>query len=107
MSELQLTPILNNLRREFTRALADQLEEILLFGSQSRREAKPDSDIDVLVVIRGETDYSDLFRRTSQIVTELSLQHDVVISRTFVSKERFDREQSPFLLNVRREAVPL
>ena len=107
MSEMQLTHILNNLRREFTRVLDNQIEELLLFGSQSRREARPDSDIDVLVVIRGETDYSDLFRRTSPIVAALSLQHDVVISRTFVSKERFDQEQSPFLLNVRREAVPL
>jgi hypothetical protein len=38
-------------------------------------------------------------------VADLSLQHDVVISRAFVSNERFEREQTPFLLNVRREGV--
>jgi len=37
----------------------------------------------------------------------LSLEYDVVISRAFVSSERFERERSPLLLNVRREGVPI
>jgi hypothetical protein len=62
--------------------------------------------IDVLVVVRDDSDYGDLIRRTSATVSALSLQHDVVISRAFVSRERYVREQTPFLLNVRREGVP-
>ncbi len=61
--------------------------------------------IDILVVVRGSYSYGDLMKRTSPIVAELSLHHDVVISRVFVSKERFEGEQSPFLLNVRDEGV--
>jgi len=38
-------------------------------------------------------------------VSALSLEYDMVISRAFVSKEQFERERSPFLLNVRREGV--
>ena len=34
-------------------------------------------------------------------------EHDVVISRAFVSQERFEREASPFVLNVRREGIPV
>ena len=37
----------------------------------------------------------------------LSLRDDVVISRVFVSSERFLHEQSPLLINVRREGVPV
>jgi hypothetical protein len=51
--------------------------------------------------------YADLIRRTSATVAALSLQHDVVISRAFVSRERYEWEQTPFLLNVRREGVPV
>jgi len=47
----------------------------------------------------------DLIRRTSVAVAALSLEHDVVISRAFVSRERFERQQTPFLLRVRREGV--
>ena len=105
MSESPLTDILQTLRHEFSRVLGDQFETILLFGSQARGDARADSDIDVLVVVRGEFDIGDLIKRTSAVVSSLSLRHDVVISRVFVSKEQFEQEQSPLLLNVRREGV--
>ena len=101
----QMEAILRTLRSEMARVLGDRLEQVLLFGSQARGEARPDSDIDILVVVRGECDYADLIRRTSPIIAALSLRYDVVISRAFVSRERYEREQSPFLLNVRREGI--
>ena len=105
MSGSQLQKILKALRLEFARVLGDRLDTVILFGSRARGEAQTDSDIDVLVVIRDEFDYGDLIQRTSAIVSALSLEYDVVISRVFVSKEQFERERSPFLLNVRREGV--
>jgi predicted nucleotidyltransferase len=103
----QMEAILRALRSEMARVLGDRLEQILLFGSQARGEARPDSDIDILVVVREDYDYADLIRRTSPIIAALSLRYDVVISRAFVSRERYEREQSPFLLNVRREGIAI
>ena len=99
--------ILRALHRDLARVLGDRLEQILLFGSRARGEARPDSDIDILVVVREDYDYADLIRRTSSIIAALSLRYDVVISRAFVSRERYEREQSPFLLNVRREGIAI
>ena len=103
----QMEAILRALRSEMARVLGDRLEQILLFGSQARGEARPDSDIDILVVVREDYDYADLIRRTFPIIAALSLRYDVVISRAFVSRERYEREQSPFLLNVRREGIAI
>jgi predicted nucleotidyltransferase len=105
MSKRELQSILRRLRRELAQVLGDQFVSVVLYGSQARRQAHPGSDIDVLVVVRDDNDYGDLIRRTSEIVAALSLQHDVVISRAFVSRDRFEREQTPFLLNVRREGI--
>ena len=107
MSEPQLAQILRVLRQELTRVLGNRLERAILFGSQARGNARSDSDIDILIVIRGGYDYGDLIQRTSAVVSGLSLQYDVVISRAFVSSEQFAQEQSPFLLNVRREGVTI
>lgn len=107
MLKPELQAILRSLRGELARVLGDQLQSVILYGSQARGQAGADSDIDVLVVVRDDSDYGDLIRRTSAIVSSLSLQHDVVISRAFVARERFEREQTPFLLNVRREGVPV
>ena len=105
MSKRKLQSILGRLRGELTQILGDQLVSVILYGSQARRQAHPGSDIDVLVVVQDDSNYSDLIRRTSEVVAALSLQHDVVISRAFVSRERYEQEQTPFLLNVRREGV--
>jgi hypothetical protein len=45
--------------------------------------------------------------KSSEISRRLSLENDVVISRVFVAKDKFDQSASPFLMNVHREAIPV
>jgi predicted nucleotidyltransferase len=106
MTTNNLTEILSRLRTGLSDILGDQLEADYLYGSQARGEARSDSDIDVLTVIKGAFDYGEMLDKTIDLAADLSLEYDVVISRAFVSKERFVNEISPFLMNVRREAVP-
>jgi hypothetical protein len=56
-------------------------------------------------VIRGEFDYFDMLERTSQLIAKLSLENDVLISRTFASKQDFEKQRTPLLINVQREGV--
>jgi predicted nucleotidyltransferase len=101
--ENKLTAILPELRRHFEALYGERLMHMLLFGSQARGDAEPASDIDVLVVLQGPVDPGEEIARTGEVTALLSLKHDVVISRVFISAEQFIEEQSPLLLNVRRE----
>ncbi len=107
MTQTQLSQLLATLRRELARTLGDQMQAVILYGSRARGEASPDADIDVLIVLQGDFDYGDMLKRTSPIISTLSLDNEVVISRAFISAERYQRERSPFILNVRREGVPV
>jgi predicted nucleotidyltransferase len=103
----RLAVILTELRRGFEVFYGERLVQMMLFGSQARGDAEPESDIDVLVVLQGPVDSGEEIARTGELTAVFSLEHDVVISRVFVSAEQFFDEQSPLLLNVRREGIPL
>lgn len=78
---------------------------MMLFGSRARGDAQPESDFDVLVVLRGPVDAGEEILRSGKVAASLSLQFNVVLSRVFISAERFFTEQSPLLLNIRREGI--
>jgi predicted nucleotidyltransferase len=102
-----LPVILSQLHQEFARILGDRLEGLYLYGSQARGDARPDSDIDVLAVIRGPVETMQLLEETAPASCGLSLEHNIVISSAFISKERFEQENSPFTINIRRDAVAI
>ena len=96
-----------DLRQRLETLHGQRLSQIMLFGSQARGDAVPGSDIDILVVLEGPVDPAEEIARAGEVISELSLKHDVVISCTFVSADRYARERSPLLLNVRREGMPV
>lgn len=100
-----LQEILHKLRQQLAQILGHQLAQVILYGSQARGDARPDSDIDVLIVVTGPVNYPDLMQRTSALVAEVSLQYDVVISRTFASAAQWETAHTPFFISVRREGM--
>ena len=99
--------ILTELRSRLRVLYGPRLVQLVLFGSHARGDAEPGSDIDVLVVLQGLVAPGQEIDRTGEVTAELSLKYDAVISCTFVSTARYSIEQSPLLLNVRREGVAL
>jgi len=98
--------ILRELKKGLVRIYGDQLKAVYLFGSFARGEGKlPDSDIDVMIVMNGEFNYSEIEKRSSEFITSLCLEHDVVISWFFVTESHYQQSKMPFILNVRDEAV--
>ena len=106
-----MSPSLQHVTTELRASLVElygaRLSDLVLFGSQARGDAAAGSDIDILVVLKGTVNAGKEIERTGGITSSLSLRHDVVISSTFVSEDRYQTEKSPLLLNIRREGVPV
>ena len=98
--------ILRELKEGLVKIYGDQLKAVYLFGSFARGEGKlPDSDIDVMVVLKEEFNYWDVSRRSSEFIAALCLEHDVVISRKFASDLEYRSSEMPLFVNVRNEGM--
>jgi predicted nucleotidyltransferase len=105
MPEPQIKELLARLRRGLEQLYGGRLEAMYLFGSFARGEATPESDVDVLIVLDEVTDYGQEIERTGHLVSELSLDYEVSISRVLVSSSAWRHRDSPFLSNVRKHAI--
>jgi uncharacterized protein len=102
----EVRAILLELRGRLEDLYGERLRGLYLFGSYARGEAEPGSDLDVLVVLDEVGSYWEEIERGGSITAELSLEHDVTISRIFVSGAEWNGGDTPLLRNVRREGRP-
>lgn len=98
--------ILRELKKGLVEIYGDQLKAVYLFGSFARGEGRlPDSDIDVMIVLRGEFDYREMYKRASELIAALSLENDFVISAKLASATKYAQRNMPLFINVRREVI--
>ena len=101
-SQDRLKNILREYRRGISEILGDELDTVVLYGSQARAEATDESDIDVLCIMRGPFDYGEVILRTAAVSAAISLHYDVVISTAFVTRSDYETRNTPFLMYVVR-----
>jgi predicted nucleotidyltransferase len=104
---MSLEEITARVKRKFENLFQDDLITLVLFGSQARGEATPESDIDVLVVLRDKQIRDNKREEVIDFIADLCLEFGVLVSCVYVSKAQFETEKSPLLLNVRREGIVL
>ena len=85
----------------------ERLDRVVLYGSHARGDAGPDSDVDVLVVLRGEVEPYTEIKRTGVLALDLLLDYGADVSMQPYSVRDAGDEQRPFVQNVAAEGVAL
>lgn len=84
-----------------------RLKRLILFGSQARGDATPESDVDLLVVLEGPVTSLEEAKRTSRIATEAAAYRDTALSFIHMSTDEFADDRRPLLWSVREEGIDL
>jgi predicted nucleotidyltransferase len=95
----RIEQIVRQYRDRLTEILGEELEFVVLYGSQARGDAIEGSDIDVLCVMRRPFDYGTLVQRTAETAAQIRLKYDVVISTAFLVSEDYQARNTPFLMS--------
>lgn len=107
---MQHDHLLQTFRKRLLEALPTQVCRILLFGSQARGDATPESDLDLLILVRDGS--ATVAERIHQIRYEVMEQHNFhpFLSLIILDEQRFAElksQGSGFLRNIEQEGITL
>lgn len=93
-------------RPKITEALKKGLDalpldiEVWLYGSEARGDARPDSDIDLLVLFNKQKVEDDDREKVYDITMPIEWDAGVAINPIMLSKKQWESRMTPFRLNV-------
>ncbi len=102
---MQEQQIIREFVQEARSLYGDRLKRVAVYGSCARNEATAESDIDLAVALAGEIVPGKEIDRMIDIITDINLEHGVLLSVYPVSEEDYLNRNSPLLINIRREGV--
>jgi predicted nucleotidyltransferase len=101
---------LEELRERLRGRFRERLVKLVLFGSKARGEGGDESDLDLLIVIRGYDRTGDDDDAVHSAAYDIDLRRGVFTQTIEYSeaeyRQRLDRE-TPLVTNIEREGVPL
>lgn len=105
---MRRTGIVDKIKRELHRIEPSAVS--ILYGSEARGDARPDSDIDVLVILPLESHDAEYRKRRSDIFDAMygiELEEGVIISPLVVIKNHWESRRTPFTVNVEKDGIVL
>lgn len=99
--------ILHELKAGLADLYGERLVSVILYGSYARGEATDDSDIDVVVVLKGEVVTGREIDRMLDVLMELDMKYNTLTSVCPVSVDEMQNANYSLIMNVRREGMSL
>lgn len=101
-------PVINRIRLSLEKTIPKGKGEAILFGSQARGTARPDSDWDVLVILDKDalepSDYDNITFPLTALGWDLGERISPVM---YTEKEWENNKMTPFYKNVQRDGIIL
>ena len=89
------------------RGFGERLRGVWLYGSRARGDHRPDSDLDLLVVLDKVGAWRAEHDAAGDEIAALSLEGGLVITRVFASEADWESRSTPLLRAAADDAIPL
>lgn len=103
----EIEALLDDFKQRLEVLYGERLIEVVLFGSVARGEDTPESDVDVLVVLRDPVDHYAESEPLSAVMVDLMARYGEFVVPVVMSESTFRTGDWPLLTNVRTEGISL
>ena len=96
--------------RQVKEILGENLVQVILYGSYARGDFRPDSDIDIMILVdMSDIELKSYSEKLSYMTYDFNLDHDIDIKPIAKSEEIFNKwvVNYPFYSNIHKEGVIL
>ncbi len=97
---------LAELKKGLVELYGQRLKAVYVFGSYAGGDYDENSDLDVMIVLSDYQNYGAEIDQSGELVSQLSLDYDISISRVIMKEIQWQRSDTPLLRNIRSEGVP-
>ena len=100
-----MDPILEQCKRIMENHYGAKYAGLVVYGSKARNDMDPESDIDILVLIKEPFDYFEELRKITDLLYPTQLISDQLISAKPAGLEEFEMGTLQLYRNAKREGV--
>jgi predicted nucleotidyltransferase len=105
---MQRDELLRRVKSALEEAFPKRLRGVILYGSEARGEADPDSDIDLLVLLASQESYWSDVRLCIHVLYPIVLENDGRPIHAYpVTVEEYQAQEWPLYQAVKEEGVPV
>ena len=104
---MQIKKILRDYKKVITKLYGERLNRMILYGSWARGEATEESDIDLLIALKGRVNNLKEISKMKDVIYDIELQNGIEISTILVSENQYKKNNMPVYLNIRNEGIEI
>jgi predicted nucleotidyltransferase len=97
--------LLQEIKRRLAEAYGSHFRGVVLYGSVARGDDRPDSDIDVLLLLDKPATTWQEVKTANEALMPLMLEIDRIIDVMPVDIHRYERGAAPLYVNAQREGI--
>ncbi len=105
LNEIEI--VLRRVKEHLNNVYGDRIKRVVVYGSFAKGEADEESDVDIAVVVADELNPNKIENSLDSLLFQILMEKGELITVLVIPESKFTTYNSPLILNIKEEGVPI